>query len=247
MIEIKDVTKIFTVKKDQSEVLHNINLTIKKQTCFGVIGLSGAGKTTMLRMLAGLEKPTSGQVLIEGKDLYQLKGQELRKFRQNLGVVFQGYNLLMQQNVFENIAFPLRVNKYPSDKIHERVEELISVVGLEGKEKAYPATLSGGQKQRVAIARSLATNPQILLLDELTSALDPITTKQILKLLKDISQKYQITIFLITHEMKVVKALCDEVAVIDDGMIVETGKVVDIINNPQADITKLLLEEEVIL
>lgn len=247
MIEIKNVTKVFQVKKDQNEVLHNINLTIGDQTCFGVIGLSGAGKTTILRMLAGLEKPTNGQVLIEGKDLYQLKGQALRKFRQNLGVVFQGYNLLMQQNVFDNIAFPLKVNKCPSNEIKERVQELITIVGLEGKEKAYPATLSGGQKQRVAIARALATKPKVLLLDELTSALDPITTKQILKLLKDISQTYNITIFLITHEMKVVKSLCDEVAVIDEGEIVEYGKASDVVSNPKKDITKLLLEEEVIL
>ena len=243
MIKINNLSKSFKAnKKGELDlvVLNKINLTINDNDIYGIIGLSGAGKTTLIRILSGLSKPTSGSIEIGDLDITKLKGKELREFRKNLGVCFQGYNLLMQQNIYNNIAIPLKINKFDKNYINKRVNELLNIIGLTDKAKAFPATLSGGQCQRVAIARALATNPKILLLDEPTSALDPITTNQILDLLKEI-RSLGITIIIITHEMRVIEKLCDNVAVLDKGSIVEQGKVEDIFNNPQATITKLLL------
>lgn len=250
MIEIKNLTKEYSIKqkgknKEVLKVLDNLNLEIKDNSIFGIIGLSGAGKTTLFRILSALEKPTHGHIYVNDECVDALNGGTLRKFRKKLGVAFQGYHLLMQQNIFQNIAFPLKMNGYPKDKIKDRVQELLRVVGLEEKTLEYPSRLSGGQCQRVAIARALATRPEILLLDEPTSALDPFTTKQILALLKEIQITYQITIIIITHEMKVVQNICDEVAVLDQGKIVEFGEVTNVLQNPQHTMTKLLLDKEI--
>ncbi len=244
MIEISHLSKNFETKDLYVEALKDINLTINDGSIFGIIGLSGAGKSTLLRTLVGLEKPSDGSIYIDDVDITKLKGSNLRKYRSNIGVVFQGYNLLMQRNVWNNLDIPLRVRKIDKEERKNKIQEIIKLVGLEGKEKAYPANLSGGQKQRVAIARALVINPKILLLDEPTSALDSITTKQILKLLKDIHELYHITVLIITHEISVVSSICHQVAVINDGEIVEKGEVLDIFNNPQCDVTKLLLGKE---
>ncbi len=244
MLELKNVSKSFIQQGEPLHALNNVSLTIDDGKIFGVIGLSGAGKSTLLRSIAGLEKIDSGEILIDGVNLSELKGDELRVFRSRIGVVFQGFNLLMQRTVFENIAFPLRLSKTPKDIINAKVNELIELVGLKGKEKSYPAELSGGQKQRVAIARSIAADPKVLLLDEVTSALDPLTTKQILNLLKDINEKSGVTMVFITHEMGVVSAICDELAVLNYGVVEECGKTADVLSNPKSAIAKLLLGKE---
>lgn len=242
MIIIKNLTKIF---EDGLNALNDVNLTIEDGDIFGIIGLSGAGKSTLFRSITLLEKVTSGEIIIDGIDITKLEGEEAREYLSNIGVVFQGYNLLFQRNVFDNIALPLVVKKYPKDYIKEKVNELIKLVGLEGKEKSYIANLSGGQIQRVAIARALAKDPKILLLDEFTSALDPLTTKQILKLIKEINEKLKVTIIVITHEMSVVRTLCNNVAVLNYGQVEEQGQVLDVLTYPKKDITKLLLGKEV--
>ncbi|MEG1520724.1 MAG: ATP-binding cassette domain-containing protein [Clostridia bacterium] len=245
MLQITNVCKEF---KQQNNILHalkDVSLHVKESEIYGIIGLSGAGKSTLLRSIAGLTTPDSGKILVDNVDISTLKNGELRSFRKKIGVVFQGYNLLMQKTVFDNIAFPLVLSKTPKLEIARRVNELIDIVGLNGKEHSYPATLSGGQKQRVAIARALATNPKILLLDEVTSALDPLTTKQILKLLKEINQTSKVTMVLITHEMGVVASICNRVAVLNYGEIEEDGAVVDVLNNPTSEVTRMLLGKEV--
>lgn len=244
MLQIQNISKEF---KQQNNILHalkDVSLHVKPCEIYGIIGLSGAGKSTLLRAIAGLNTLDSGKILVDGVDISNLKNGELRAFRKNIGVVFQGYNLLMQKSVFDNIAFPLVLAKAPKAEIAKRVNELINIVGLSGKEKSYPATLSGGQKQRVAIARALATNPKILLLDEVTSALDPLTTKQILKLLKEINETSKVTMVLITHEMGVVSSICNRVAVLNYGEIEEDGAVVDVLSNPTSDVTRMLLGKE---
>lgn len=245
MIEIIDLCKVFDEVTPPVSALKNINLKVNKGDIFGVIGMSGAGKSTLLRCLSMLEKPTSGNILLNGRDTAHLKGRELIEARRSMGVVFQGYNMLMQKTVYDNIAFPLTLGKTPKTEIARTVNRLLELVGLSDKAKAYPAQLSGGQKQRVAIARALATNPQVLLCDEPTSALDSLTTKSILQLLHGINKELNVTILIITHEMSVVKALCNRVAVIDEQCILESGDTAKIFANPQSDITRLLLGYEV--
>lgn len=234
IIQIKDVTKTFVGKDNKVEALKGINLDIHKGEIYGIIGMSGAGKSTLVRCLNFLERPSSGTVLIEGKDLSALKDSELRKTRTEIAMIFQHFNLLMQRTVLDNICFPLEITGSSKKKARERARELLEIVGLSEKEKAYPAQLSGGQKQRVAIARALANNPRILLCDEATSALDPTTTKSILALLKEINEKYGITIVIITHEMAVVQEICTHVAIIDSGVLAETGSVEEVFVRPKS-------------
>lgn len=247
MIKIKNLTKAFKVNEEVILALDDVSLEIEEGKIYGIIGLSGAGKSTLLRCLSTLEKPDQGNIIIDGKDIFKLTGNDLRKFRSNIGVVFQGYNLLMQRTAFENVSFPLKIRRDDNNKIIARVSELFKFVGLEGKEKAYPAKISGGQRQRVAIARALATNPSLLLFDEPTSALDAITTKQILTLIKEINLRYNVTIIIITHEIGVVKNVCDRLAVLNYGKVVEEGAVGEVLDNPQNEITKMLLGKELII
>ena len=241
MIQIKDVTKTFVGKDNKVEALKGISLDVHKGEIYGIIGMSGAGKSTLVRCLNFLERPTSGTVLIEGRDLSEMKNDELRKTRTQIAMIFQHFNLLMQRTVIDNICFPMEIIKKSKKEAQERAKELLEIVGLSEKAESYPAQLSGGQKQRVAIARALATNPKILLCDEATSALDPTTTKAILALLKEINQKYGITIVIITHEMSVVQEICSHVAIIDDGVLAETGRVEEVFQKPKSKAAKKLM------
>ena len=227
-IEIKNLSKSFVDKDTKVEALRDINLTVEKGDIFGIIGMSGAGKSTLIRCINYLEKPTSGQIIVEGRELGQLIEKELRAERQNIAMIFQHFNLLQQKNVIDNIIFPLVLQGVKKKDAREKAFELLSKVGLEDKAKSYPSQLSGGQQQRVAIARALAADPRILLCDEATSALDPQTTASILTLLKEINKEYGITIVLITHQMSVVKAICNKVAVLEDGQLVESGRLEDV-------------------
>ncbi|MBR4707514.1 MAG: ATP-binding cassette domain-containing protein [Pseudobutyrivibrio sp.] len=231
-IEIKNLSKSFIDKDTKVEALRDINLTVEKGDIFGIIGMSGAGKSTLIRCINYLEKPTSGQVIVEGKELGQLNEKELRVKRQDIAMIFQHFNLLQQKNVIDNIIFPLTLQGVKKKEAREKAFELLAKVGLEDKAKSYPSQLSGGQQQRVAIARALAGNPSILLCDEATSALDPQTTASILSLLKEINEEYGITIVLITHQMSVVKAICNKVAVLEEGQLVESGRL-DEVNLPE--------------
>ncbi len=233
MIQIKDVAKTFVGKDNTVEALKGISLEIHKGEIYGIIGMSGAGKSTLVRCLNFLERPTSGTVLVEGKDLSTCSDGELRKMRTQIAMIFQHFNLLMQRTVLDNVCFPMEITKTPKKDAIKRARELLAIVGLSEKESAYPAQLSGGQKQRVAIARALATNPKILLCDEATSALDPTTTKAILALLKEINEKYGITMVIITHEMAVVQEICTHVAIIDEGSLAETGTVQEVFERPK--------------
>jgi len=238
MIQLKNITKQFHLKKRAITALSDVSLTVPKGKIFGVIGASGAGKSTLIRCVNLLEKPTSGEVIVDGVNLIGLSAAQLAKERRQIGMIFQHFNLLSSRTVFENVAFPLELDNVAKDVKDKRVMELLALVGLEEKQNDYPASLSGGQKQRVAIARTLATNPKVLLCDEATSALDPATTKSILTLLKDINKRLNITILLITHEMDVVKSICDEVAVISGGLLVEQGTVSEIFAHPKEAITR---------
>lgn len=238
MIELIDLSKTFTTDKGSVHAVRDVDLVIEQGDIFGVIGYSGAGKSTLVRCLNLLEKPTKGQVLIDGVDLLQLKEKELRLQRQNIGMIFQQFNLLASRTVFENVAFPLKYRGHSKKEIKDKVLSLLELVGITDKKDSYPSQLSGGQKQRVAIARSLATDPNILLCDEATSALDPQTTKSILRLLREVNRKLGITIVIITHEMGVIKEICNRVAVMEDGYVVELNDVVSVFSNPQAQITK---------
>ena len=240
MIKISGLKKVYTTGAGQVTALENVNLEIAKGDIYGIIGLSGAGKSTLIRCLNLLEKPTAGSIRIDGNEITDLRGAELRQLRSSLGMIFQHFNLLMQRNVEENVAFPLEVARVPKNEIRARVHELLELVGLSDKTKAYPAQLSGGQKQRVAIARALANNPKVLLCDEATSALDQLTTSSILRLLKDINQKLGLTIVLITHEMGVVKEICNKVAVIDSNHIVEHGATINVLAAPKTEAAKKL-------
>ncbi len=237
LIEIKNVSKVYP-GRPPIKALNNINMKIEKGEIFGIIGFSGAGKSTLIRCLNRLEEPTEGSVLIDGLDLMTLKDEELRKTRRKIGVIFQHFNLLSAKTVFDNIAMPLYLEGKKKRDVQEKVMELIEFVGLTGKQDVFPGHLSGGQKQRVGIARALVTDPDLLLCDEATSALDPETTKNVLELLRKVNKSYNLTIFLITHEMSVIRDLCDKVAVIDNGEIVEEGNVYDVFTNPQKSITK---------
>ena len=234
MITLKNVSKSYETKDGTVHALQDVSLTINKGDIFGIIGMSGAGKSTLVRCLNFLERPTSGTVEIEGKDLSALSEKELRMERRGIAMIFQHFNLLMQKNVMDNVCFPLRIAGVSKADARKRAKELLEIVGLSDKAKAYPIQLSGGQKQRVAIARALASNPKILLCDEATSALDPQTTKSILALLKEINEKYGITIVIITHEMAVVREICNRVGIVGGGHLVETGEVLEVFSHPQS-------------
>ncbi|SOC13225.1 D-methionine transport system ATP-binding protein [Ureibacillus xyleni] len=238
MIELKDISKIYQSKNGEITAVKNVNLSINKGEIFGIIGYSGAGKSTMIRLLNGLEKPTNGTVIVNGKQISSISGNELRNARQKISMIFQHFNLLWSRTVADNIAFPLEIAGITKNERSKRVKELIDLVGLSGRENAYPSQLSGGQKQRVGIARALANNPEVLLCDEATSALDPETTDSILELLLDINKRLGLTIVLITHEMHVIRKICNRVAVMEAGQVVEQGDVLQVFQNPQADITK---------
>ena len=241
LIQIKNLEKEYISQNNKVTALSGINLDINKGDIFGIIGMSGAGKSTLVRCINFLEKPTGGTVIIKDNDLSLMSDKELRFARQEIGMIFQQFNLLMQRNVEDNICFPLEISGKSKKEGRKRAAELLEVVGLSDKRKAYPSQLSGGQKQRVAIARALATNPEILLCDEATSALDPTTTRSILALLKDINKKLGITIIIITHEMAVVEEICDYVAIIDNGTLAETGKVEEVFSKPKTDAAKKLV------
>ena len=238
VIEILNVEKVFKNKKSEVHALRNVSLKVEKGDIFGIVGYSGAGKSTLLRLVNLLEKPTSGSVKIEGKEIINLSEKELNILRKNIGMVFQQFNLLESQTVYQNLKIPLIISETPKNSIDKRIEELLDFVGLKDKKNSSVSKLSGGQKQRIGIARALATHPKILLCDEATSALDPKTTKSILQLLKKINNEFGITILLITHEMEVVKEICNRVAVMQDGEIKEQGNIIEIFTNPQENITK---------
>ena len=240
-IEVKHLSKTFEQKGITVHALQDINLNIEVGDIYGIIGMSGAGKSTLVRCLNYLERPTEGEVLIEGKDLGSLNEKELREQRSDIAMIFQHFNLLMQKSVLDNICFPLQIQGVKKKEARAKARELLKTVGLEEKEKAYPAQLSGGQKQRVAIARALAANPKILLCDEATSALDPQTTASILGLLKQINEQFGITIVIITHQMSVIREICNRVAIIERGTLVEDGSVTDIFNHPKSKAAKELI------
>lgn len=244
MITLKGINKVFKSKKASITAIEEVSLNIKKGEIYGIIGYSGAGKSTLVRMLNGLEKPTHGEVLINGENLNELSKRELREQRQNIGMIFQHFNLLWSRTVKENILFPLEIAGIPKDERSERADELIDLVGLKGRENAYPSELSGGQKQRVGIARALANDPKVLLCDEATSSLDPQTTDNVLDLLVDINRRLNLTIVVITHEMNVIRKICHRVAVMDGGRIVEEGQVVDVFKNPTQAITKRFIRQD---
>lgn len=241
IIKVENLCKTFETSGGSVEAAKDISFEIDKGDIYGIIGLSGAGKSTLVRLLNLLEKPTSGKVFVDGQNMTRLSEKELRKARQNIGMIFQHFNLLMQRNVVDNIIFPLEIAGVKKSEARKKAYELLETVDMVEKAKAYPAQLSGGQKQRVAIARILASNPKILLCDEATSALDPQTTKSILSLLKDINKKYGITIVVITHEMSVVQEICSHVAVLDHGELKENGSVEEIFRAPKTDAAKRLI------
>lgn len=244
MIEIRNLEKSFRTSQGTIVALKNIDLTINDGEIFGIIGLSGAGKSTLVRCMNLLERPTSGQVIVDGQNLVDLPRRELLKMRRSIGMIFQSFNLLEQRNVLKNVCYPLEVDGWGREEAKARAIELLKLVGLDDRQKAYPAQLSGGQKQRVAIARALATNPRYLLCDEATSALDPNNTAQILELLKRINREFGVTIVVITHEMKVIDKICDRVAVIDKSEIAEVGDVADIFAAPKSEIAKEMILPE---
>ncbi|TDT72518.1 D-methionine transport system ATP-binding protein [Hypnocyclicus thermotrophus] len=241
MIQIKNLNKIYHSNGKEIHAVKNLNLTIEKNDIFGIMGLSGAGKSSFIRMLNRLEEPTSGNIIINGKNIINFKKKELRNFRKKTGMIFQHFNLLSSRTVRDNVAFALEIAKWKKKDINNRVSELLELVELSDKANFYPSQLSGGQKQRVAIARALANNPEILLSDEATSALDPKTTKSILELLKKIQEKLGLTIILITHQMEVIRYICNKTAIIQYGEIVEKGKTEEIFINPKSKITKELV------
>ena len=235
----------YKIKDGVLHALQDININIFEQDIYGIIGLSGAGKSTLIRCINLLEKPTSGSLIFDGKDLTKIGKKELLKERQRIGMIFQNFNLFDQRNVFKNVSYPLELARVNKKEIKEKVLSLLEIVGLSDKVNAYPSMLSGGQKQRVAIARALANNPKVLLCDEPTSALDPNTTNQILDLLKRINTELGVTIIIITHEMRVIEAICNKVSIIDDAKIVEDGKVSDVFMSPKSNIAKdLILPKE---
>ncbi|MGV8906676.1 MAG: methionine ABC transporter ATP-binding protein [Acetobacterium sp.] len=244
IIEIKDLVKTFHPKSGEVKALDGINLKVNQGDIYGIIGMSGAGKSTLVRCINLLEKPSSGHVFIDGQDISTLTEKELRTTRYSVGMIFQQFNLLMQRTAEKNILFPLEIAGVEKETAKKRTAELLELVSLPDKAKAYPAQLSGGQMQRIAIARALANNPKILLCDEATSALDPSTTRSILNLLKEINRKLGITIVIITHEMSVVEEICSHVAIIDESKIAEYGRVEDIFRNPKTEIAKKMIYSE---
>lgn len=241
MIEIKNLSKTFKTADSSLDALKNVSLTINDGDIYGIIGMSGAGKSTLVRCINMLERPTEGQILIDGVDMGSLSSKQLRDARRNITMIFQGFNLLMQRNCLKNICFPLELEGMKKEDAKKRALELLEIVGLTDKAKAYPAQLSGGQQQRIAIARALATNPKVLLCDEATSALDPNTTHSILNLIRDINKKLGITVIIITHQMSVVEETCNRVAILDNGTVVEQGEVSTVFAHPQSAAAKRLV------
>ncbi|WP_298065914.1 ATP-binding cassette domain-containing protein [uncultured Mailhella sp.] len=242
MIRLEDVCKVFAGAQGSVEAVKHVHLTIETGEIFGIIGFSGAGKSTLLRCINLLERPTSGRVLLDDTDITQLSEADVRAVRRRIGMIFQQFNLFASRTVFGNVAFPLAGRGLSREKLKARVGELLELVGLSGREDSYPSQLSGGQKQRVAIARALASEPEILLCDEATSALDPQTTHAILQLLRELNRKLGLTIVLITHEMQVIKEICDHVAVMEDGAVVEQGEVFSVFAAPRRPVTRSFLE-----
>ena len=238
MIELKHITKVFPTADGELTALNDVNITIHDGDVYGIVGMSGAGKSTLVRCINLLERPTSGQVVIDGKDLCVMPAKELIQQRRSISMIFQQFNLLMQRTCLGNICFPMEIAGKKAADAQKKAKELLEIVGLPDKADAYPAQLSGGQKQRIAIARALASDPKILLCDEATSALDPKTTQDILKLVKDINQRLGITVVVITHEMAVVKEICNRVAVMDHGKVVEEGTVFSVFATPKEPITR---------
>ena len=244
MIQIENLNKTYQVANNESHVaLRDINLTIEDGSIFGIIGQSGAGKSTLVRCINLLEHPTSGTITIDGRDVTQLSGKDLLEFRSSVGMIFQNFSLFQQRSVLRNVMFPLELRHVDKKKAEERARELLAMVGLEEKANKYPSQLSGGQQQRVAIARALANRPSIMLCDEATSALDTMTTHSILELLKRINQELGVTLIIITHSLTVAELICDNVVVIDEGVIVEQGKTEDVFSNPQSEVAKKVLEK----
>lgn len=241
IFRLEHVSKVFRDKNSEVRAVDDVSLSVKEGEIFGIIGMSGAGKSTLVRTLNRLEEVTEGTVTFDGQVLGELSARELRSVRQSMAMIFQGFNLLMQKNVLTNVMLPMKIAKVDRKERRERALEMLRIVGLEDKAKAYPAQLSGGQRQRVAIARALSMNPKVLLCDEATSALDPKITEEILNLLKDINHRMKLTIVIITHEMSVVEKICDRVAIVDHGKIAETGPVKKIFSNPQTEVAKHLV------
>lgn len=244
LIELNQVGKSFAGKTGPIHAVNGINLAIEEKDVYGIVGYSGAGKSTLVRLLNGLETPTNGQVLVNGEDVAKLQGAALRTFRKKVGMIFQHFNLLWSRTVIENIQLPLELAGVAKDQRRKKAEELLSLVGLDGRGDAYPSQLSGGQKQRVGIARALANDPDILLCDEATSALDPQTTEEVLELLANINKKLGLTIVLITHEMNVIRKICNKVAVMELGKIVEEGSVREVFRHPQQEVTKIFVQQD---
>ena len=242
MIRLENISKDFVVDGKTVHAVKDVTIEIAKGQIFGIIGFSGAGKSTLVRCINLLERPTSGKVFLEDTELTALPYKKLREARQKIGMIFQNFNLMPSRTVYENIELPLKHNGYPKDKRKQRIEELLSLVELSDKGNNYPSQLSGGQKQRVAIARALAGDPKVLLCDEATSALDPKTTSQILALLKKLNQELKLTIVIITHQMSVVKDICDRAAVMEQGEVIEQGYVYDLFSNPKTKLTKSFME-----
>ena len=242
MIRLENISKDFVVDGKTVHAVKDVTIEIDKGQIFGIIGFSGAGKSTLVRCINLLERPTSGKVFLEDTELTALPYKKLREARQKIGMIFQSFNLMPSRTVYENIELPLKHNGYPKDKRKQRIEELLSLVELSDKGNNYPSQLSGGQKQRVAIARALAGDPKVLLCDEATSALDPKTTSQILALLKKLNQELKLTIVIITHQMSVVKDICDRAAVMEQGEVIEQGYVYDLFSNPKTKLTKSFMD-----
>ena len=244
IIQIQDVSKKFQTKDGEIDALKHVTFDIEAGDIYGIIGMSGAGKSTLVRCINHIEVPTEGTVIVQDKDLSKLSEKELRKQREHIGMIFQHFNLLMQKSVLENVCFPLFIQGKSKAEAKKKAYELLDIVGLKDRAKAYPSQLSGGQKQRVAIARALASDPQILLCDEATSALDPQTTSSILALLQDINKRFGITIVVITHQMAVVREICNRVAIMKDGQVVENGSTVEIFNHPKSEVARELLRKD---
>lgn len=241
MIELKNLSKKFQTADGEVDALSNVNLTIQDGEIYGIIGMSGAGKSTLVRCINMLERPTEGTVFIDGTDIGSLDDRSLRDIRRSVTMIFQGFNLLMQRTCLKNICFPLELSGMKKAEAKKRAMELLEIVGLPEKANSYPAQLSGGQKQRIAIARALATDPKVLLCDEATSALDPKTTHQILELIREINQKIGITVVVITHQMSVIEEICDRVAILDYGVVVEEGDVGTVFSSPQSEAARRLV------
>ncbi len=242
MIKLENISKSFAINGKTVEAVKDVSLAIRQGEIFGIIGFSGAGKSTLVRCINLLEKPEKGRVIIDGEDITHYEGKELRHVRQKIGMIFQHFNLMPSRTVFENIELPLKLTKLSASERSQKIKKLLDLVGLSDKAQSYPSQLSGGQKQRVAIARALANDPKVLLCDEATSALDPQTTHSILQLLKEVNTRLGITIVVITHQMEVIKEICDRVAVMQKGVVVEEGDIVDVFSAPQAPITKSFIQ-----